>query len=133
MIKKYNTIITYGTFDLFHIGHLNLLKRLHEMCINLIVGVSTDEFNAVKGKKCIIPYDQRSAIVASCKYVTAVFSENNWEQKQNDIRKYKADAFAIGDDWKGKFDYLNNLCDVIYLERTPNISSTQIKSALTQI
>lgn len=133
MIKKYNTIITYGTFDLFHIGHLNLLKRLHEICNNLIVGVSTDEFNAIKGKKCIIPYVQRAAIVECCKYVAKVFPENNWDQKQDDIKTYKADAFAIGDDWKGKFDYLNNICDVIYLERTPNISSTQIKSILTQI
>lgn len=128
--KKYNTCITYGTFDLFHIGHLKLLERIKAMCSNLIVAVSTDEFNALKGKKCVISYEQRAAIVAGCKYVTKVIPETSWEQKETDIEKYNIDAFVIGDDWKGKFDFLREKCDVLYLPRTSDISSTKLKTIL---
>lgn len=126
------TIITYGTFDMFHIGHLNLLKRLKEMhsSTKVIVGVSTDEFNAVKGKKCLIPYDQRADIVRAIEYVDLVIPENSWEQKREDILKYKVDIFSIGSDWKGKFDDLNDICEVVYLERTRNISTTELKKSL---
>lgn len=128
--NKYDTIITYGTFDLFHIGHLKLLKRIKLMCNNLIVAVSTNEFNLLKGKKCIIPFEERASIVEGLKYVTKVIPENNWEQKIEDIKKYKVDAFVMGDDWVGKFDYLKEYCDVIYLPRTEGISTTQIKGVL---
>lgn len=128
--KPFNTIITYGTFDLFHIGHLNLLKRINQMCNNLIVGVSTDEFNKLKGKTSVIPYNQRYEILSGCKYVTKVIPEENWEQKINDIKKYNVDAFVMGDDWVGKFDYLNEFCKVVYLPRTENISTTQLKNTL---
>ena len=128
--KEYNTCITYGTFDLFHIGHLKLLERIKSMCSNLIVAVSTDEFNKLKGKTCVIPYEQSAAIVAEIKYVDKVIPENNWEQKENDIEKYNVDAFVIGDDWKGKFDFLNEKCEVIYLPRTEGISTTELKEKL---
>lgn len=131
--KKYNTCITYGTFDLFHIGHLNLLKCIKDMCSNLIVAVSTDEFNSLKGKKCIIPYEQRAAIVAGIKYVDKVIPECNWEQKQEDIEKYNVDCFVIGNDWEGKFDFLKEKCEVIYLPRTDGISTTELKLKLKTI
>lgn len=128
--KKYNTCITYGTFDLFHIGHLKLLERIKSMCSNLIVAVSTDEFNELKGKKCVIPYEQRAAIVAGIKYVDKVIPEYNWEQKQEDIEKYNVDCFVIGNDWEGKFDFLKEKCEVVYLPRTNGISTTEIKTKL---
>src|SRR5690554_5484936 len=121
------TIITYGTFDMFHIGHLKLLRRLKEMGDKLIVGVSTDEFNALKGKKTLIPYDQRSAIVEAIDCVDLVVPEENWEQKIEDIKKYDVDVFAIGDDWRGKFDFLEEYCEVVYLSRTKNISTTELR------
>jgi len=124
------TIITYGTFDMFHIGHLKLLQRLKKMADKLIVAVSTDEFNELKGKKVIIPYNQRAEIVENIKCVNLVIPENNWEQKITDIKKHNIDIFAIGDDWKGKFDFLKEYCDVIYLKRTDGISSTQLKNTL---
>ncbi|WP_119344729.1 adenylyltransferase/cytidyltransferase family protein [Facilibium subflavum] len=99
------TVITYGTFDLFHFGHLELLRRCAEYG-KLIVGVSTDEFNQQKGKKTVIPYKERSQIINAIKYVDSVFKEESWEQKIEDISKFQADYFIIGDDWKGKFDYL---------------------------
>ena len=128
--KKYNTCITYGTFDLFHIGHLRLLQRIKDMCSTLIVAVSTDEFNTVKGKKCVIPYEQRAAIVRAIEYVDKVIPENNWEQKESDVIKYSIDAFIMGNDWEGKFDFLKSKCDVIYLPRTEGISTTEIKGIL---
>ncbi|MGR5487936.1 adenylyltransferase/cytidyltransferase family protein [Vibrio alfacsensis] len=127
------TIITYGTFDLFHIGHVRLLKRLSEMADKLVVGISSDEFNEIKGKSSFFSYKERAEIVASCKYVDEVFSEDNWEQKKDDILKYEASIFAIGDDWQGEFDYLNELCEVIYLERTKDISTTDIKKSLSKL
>jgi glycerol-3-phosphate cytidylyltransferase len=128
--KKYNTCITYGTFDLFHVGHLKLLERIKSMCSNLIVAVSTDEFNELKGKTCVIPYEQRAAIVGGLKFVDKVIPENNWEQKVEDIKKYNVDCFVMGDDWEGKFDYLKDYCEVFYLPRTEGISTTDLKQRL---
>ncbi|MCL1067124.1 glycerol-3-phosphate cytidylyltransferase [Shewanella olleyana] len=124
------TIITYGTFDLFHFGHVRLLERLSNMCDQLIVGVSTDEFNALKGKAAFFSYEQRSEIIAACKYVTKVIPEQNWQQKSSDIERYNVDVFAIGDDWAGEFDHLNSQCEVLYLTRTDDISTTEIKNNL---
>jgi glycerol-3-phosphate cytidylyltransferase len=123
-------VITYGTFDLFHIGHLKLLQRLKALGSELIVAVSTDEFNEIKGKKTMIPYSQRAEIVSNIKCVDMVIPENNWEQKIHDIKKYKVDIFSIGNDWEGEFDFLNEYCDVVYLERTDNISTTKLKKSL---
>jgi glycerol-3-phosphate cytidylyltransferase len=123
-------VITYGTFDLFHIGHLKLLQRLKSLGTKLIVAVSTDEFNKLKGKKTIIPFEQRAEIVENIKCVDMVIAENDWEQKIKDIQKYNVDIFSIGDDWKGKFDFLKEYCEVIYLDRTEGISSTQLKNTL---
>jgi len=127
MAKK---VITYGTFDLFHIGHLKFLQRASKLGNKLIVGVSTDEFNQIKGKKAIIPYEQRAEIVRNIKCVDMVIPEYSWEQKVDDIKKYKVDIFVIGNDWKGKFDFLKKYCKVIYLNRTEGISSTQLRNAL---
>ena len=124
------TVITYGTFDMFHVGHLKLLKRLSEMGDKVIVAVSTDEFNLGKGKKTLIPYQQRADIVASIRYVDQVIPEKSWEQKLSDVKRYNVDVFAIGDDWRGKFDFLEELCEVVYLERTKNISTTDLKRSL---
>jgi glycerol-3-phosphate cytidylyltransferase len=129
--KPYNTCITYGTFDLFHVGHLNLLKRIKSMCSNLIVAVSTDEFNTSKGKHCVIPYEQRAAIVEGIKYVDKVIPEYNWEQKLTDVDKYNVDCFVMGNDWEGKFDFLKEKCNVIYLPRTDGISTTELKKKLS--
>lgn len=123
-------VITYGTFDLFHIGHLNILKRAKALGDYLIVAVSTDEFNAIKGKTCAIPFEQRKAIVEAIKYVDEVIPENNWEQKIDDITKHKVDIFVMGDDWNGKFDFLKEYCEVVYLPRTLDISTTEIKERL---
>jgi len=123
-------VITYGTFDMFHIGHLKLLQRLKELGDYLIVGVSTDEFNGQKGKKTLIPYEQRSEIVSNIKCVDLVIPESNWEQKVEDIKKFDVDIFAIGDDWQGKFDFLKEYCEVVYLSRTENVSTTKLKKSL---
>ncbi|MFX1316603.1 MAG: glycerol-3-phosphate cytidylyltransferase [Promethearchaeota archaeon] len=120
-------VITYGTFDLFHYGHLRLLKRAKELGDNLIVAVSTEEFNKVKGKNCVYSYEHRSKIVEAIRYVDKVIPERNWEQKRNDIKKYNIDIFVMCDDWKGKFDDLKDLCKVVYLPRTPGISTTDLK------
>ncbi len=124
------TVITYGTFDLFHIGHLKLLQRLSDLGDRLIVAVSTDEFNLGKGKKTIIPYEQRAEIVSNIKCVDLVIPETQWEQKITDVQKYGVDVFAIGNDWEGKFDFLKEYCEVVYLDRTEGISSTQLKQTL---
>jgi glycerol-3-phosphate cytidylyltransferase len=124
------TIITYGTFDLFHVGHVRLLKRLSELGNKLIVGISSDEFNEIKGKSSFFSYSERAEIVSACQYVDEVFPEHNWEQKIDDVKRFKADAFAMGDDWIGKFDYLKEYCEVIYLDRTPDVSTTKIKRNL---
>ena len=129
---KYSTIITYGTFDMFHLGHVRLLKQLKEMADKVIVGVSTDEFNLGKGKRSLIPFEQRAEILESCKYVDTVIPERTWDQKQHDIDMFRCDAFAIGNDWEGKFDFLKSQCDVIYLPRTAGISTTELKSSLNR-
>jgi len=123
-------VLTYGTFDMFHIGHLNLLKRAKELGDRLYVGVSTDEFTKLKGKKTLIPFNERKEIVSSIKYVDEVFKEESWEQKINDIKKYNIDIFVMGEDWKGKFDYLKDYCEVVYLPRTEGISTTKLKENL---
>lgn len=125
------TVLTYGTFDLLHVGHLRLLQRLRALGDRLIVGVSTDEFNLSKNKRCIIPYEQRADLIANLKQVDLVIPESSWEQKRADVLKYSVDIFAMGNDWKGKFDDLGDLCKVVYLERTEGVSTTEIKSALS--
>lgn len=124
-------ILTYGTFDLFHTGHLNLLKRLRDLGDELYVGVSTDTFNATKNKRTFIPFESRAAIVRELRCVTEVFPEENWEQKKTDIVKYGISVFGMGSDWTGKFDHLNSLCDVVYLDRTEGISSTDLKNSIS--
>lgn len=124
------TIITYGTYDLFHYGHVRLFQRLKAMGDKLIVGVSTDEFNALKGKAAFFNYQQRAEMVAACKYVDVVIPETHWQQKPQDIVALDVDIFGMGDDWQGKFDYLGTLCQVIYLGRTEAISTTEIKTNL---
>ncbi len=120
-------VITYGTFDLFHYGHLRILERAKKLGDYLIVGVSTDEFNRIKNKQCVYPYEHRAKIVEAIKYVDKVIPEENWEQKETDIKKHNIDILVMGDDWEGKFDDLSKFCKVIYLPRTPDISSTEIK------
>lgn len=128
--ERYKRVITYGTFDVLHFGHINLLKRAKALGDYLIVALSGDEFNAIKNKKSYYTYEQRKTILEACRYVDLVIPENNWEQKIDDIKKYQADIFVMGDDWKGKFDYLKDYCEVIYLPRTPDVSSTQTKKYL---
>lgn len=124
-------IITYGTFDLLHYGHINLLRRAKERGDYLIVALSTDEFNwNSKGKKCYFSYEKRKMLLEAIRYVDLVIPENNWEQKIEDIKEFKIDKFIMGDDWKGKFDFLKEFCEVEYLPRTPEISTTQIKKEL---
>lgn len=124
------TVITYGTFDLFHLGHLRLLQRAASLGDRLAVGVSTDEFNKIKGKECIQPYYERAEIVSALAVVDEVFPEENWEQKISDIKRLEATVFTIGDDWRGRFDYLREYCDVVYLERTRGISTSDRKMLL---
>jgi glycerol-3-phosphate cytidylyltransferase len=121
-------VITYGTFDLLHIGHINLLKRAKELGDYLVVAVSTDEFNQVKHKQAVYPFEDRKQIVEAITFVDKVIPENTWEQKRSDIEKNNIDIFVMGDDWKGEFDDLRDLCEVVYLPRTPNISTTILKN-----
>ncbi len=132
MAKKFKRVITYGTFDLLHYGHISLLKRAKELGDYLIVGLSTDEFNAnMKNKMCYFSYEQRKNLLQSIRYVDLVIPEENWEQKKSDVKEFRIDTFAIGDDWRGKFDFLREQgVEVIYLPRTPEISTTQIKSEI---
>lgn len=126
-------IITYGTFDLLHYSHINLLKRAKELGDYLVVGLSTDEFNLnEKNKKCYFSYEQRKQLLESIRYVDLVIPEEGWNQKLTDVDLYQIDTFVIGDDWKGKFDFLKEKCDVIYLPRTPEISTSQIKADLNK-
>jgi len=126
-------VITYGTFDLLHIGHINLLRRAKQYGDYLIVALSTDEFNAIKGKKAYYPYEHRKAILESIRYVDLVIPERSWEQKIEDVQKYDVDVFVMGDDWEGKFDFLKEYCEVIYLPRTVGISTTKIKQDLGKV
>lgn len=125
-------VITYGTFDLLHYGHINLFRRAKALGDYLIVAISTDEFNSKeKNKECFFTYEQRKALVESIRYVDLVIPEENWQQKKSDMHEYYVDTFVMGDDWAGKFDYLSKEgVEVVYLPRTPEISSTQIKSDL---
>lgn len=131
MQKK--VVLTYGTFDLFHIGHLKLLERLKALGDYLIVGVSTDEFNAGKNKQTIIPFKDRLEIVSNIKCVDLAIAEETWEQKIADIKKYNVAVFGMGHDWEGKFDKLKEYCEVVYLPRTPDISSSELKSTLKAV
>jgi glycerol-3-phosphate cytidylyltransferase len=125
------TIITYGTYDLFHYGHLRLLQRAKALGDRLVVFVSTDDFNKLKSKDSIIPYHERKAIIESLKCVDLVLPEISWEQKKNDIKLFDDEVLLVmGDDWKGKFDTLS--CKVTYLPRTEDISSTRIKRRIKQ-
>ena len=124
-------VITYGTFDLLHYGHINLLRRAKELGDYLIVALSTDEFNwKEKEKKCYFNYEQRKQLLEAIRYVDLVIPETCWEQKLSDVREFRVDTFVMGDDWQGKFDFLKNYCNVVYLPRTPEISTTQIKHDL---
>lgn len=123
-------IITYGTFDLLHYGHIRLLQRCKAQGDYLVVALSTDEFNAGKGKKSYFSYEDRKNMLEAIRYVDLVIPEDSWEQKKTDVEKYHIDAFVMGDDWEGKFDFLKDKCEVIYLPRTPEISTTQIKCDL---
>lgn len=123
-------VITYGTFDLLHRGHIEILRRAKALGDYLIVGVSTDNFNQIKGKQACYSYLDRKIILESIRYVDQVVPEVSWEQKLDDIQKYQIDIFVMGDDWIGKFDFLKSVCQVLYLPRTKNISTTQIKTDL---
>ena len=127
---KLMKVITYGTFDLLHTGHINILRRAKELGDYLVVAISSDEFNAGKGKKAYYTFEQRKAVLEAIRYVDEVIPEENWEQKKEDIPKHEIDVFVMGDDWEGKFDYLNDQCEVVYLPRTAGISTTQIKQDL---
>ena len=120
-------VITYGTFDVFHYGHFYLLERAAMLGDHLTVAVSTDEFNLQKGKKAMLNWAARCHILQNISFVDEVIPEENWSQKVNDVNKFNIDVFVIGDDWKGKFDFLNQYCEVTYLNRTKNISSTLIR------
>jgi glycerol-3-phosphate cytidylyltransferase len=124
------TVLTYGTFDVLHIGHINLLRRARELGDRLIVGLSTDEFNAGKHKTSLLDYDNRKGVLEAIRYVDLVIPETSWEQKADDVRKYNVDIFVIGDDWAGQFDFLSDVCEVRYLARTADISSTLVKQTL---
>ncbi|MDO5462763.1 MAG: glycerol-3-phosphate cytidylyltransferase [bacterium] len=124
-------VITYGTYDLLHYGHINLLQRARALGDYLIVVLSTDEFNwNMKHKKCYFSYEKRRQMLEALRCVDLVIPEETWEQKIEDVKLYKADVFVMGDDWEGKFDFLKDYCEVVYLPRTPEISTTQIKTEL---
>lgn len=123
-------VITYGTYDLLHVGHINLLRRAKEMGDYLIVAISSDEFNALKNKKAYYSFEDRKKILESIKYVDEVIAERTWEQKISDVVDNHVDIFVMGSDWTGKFDFLKDYCEVIYLPRTEGISTTKIKNDL---
>ncbi|AYF33938.1 glycerol-3-phosphate cytidylyltransferase [Vreelandella alkaliphila] len=126
-------VITYGTFDLPHVGHIRLLKRLKALGDYLIVGVSTDAFNAQKGKVSIYPFEERREIIASIGLVDKVIAEEHWAQKITDIQRYNVDILAMGDDWAGKFDDLSSDVEIVYLPRTEGISTTDIKTVISRV
>lgn len=126
-------ILTYGTFDLLHYGHINLLRRARQLGDYLVVALSTDEFNQEKGKKSYFCYDERKELLEAVRYVDLVIPEKSWEQKADDVREYRIDTVVMGDDWaqSDRFEYLRDLCEVVYLPRTPEISTTRIKDDLS--
>lgn len=123
-------VITYGTYDLLHVGHINLLRRAKALGDYLIVVVSSDEFNAIKGKKAYYSFEDRKKILEAIKYVDEVLPEYTWEQKIDDVVNNNVDIFVMGDDWAGKFDFLKDYCEVVYLPRTEGISTSKIKEDL---
>ncbi len=125
-------VLTYGTYDLLHYGHINLLRRARALGDYLIVGLSTDRFNALKGKTAFHDYETRKRMLEAVRYVDLVIPEETWEQKLGDVQTYKADIVVMGSDWKGspRFEYLRDYCQLVYLDRTPGISSSDIKEKL---
>jgi glycerol-3-phosphate cytidylyltransferase len=128
MMAFMKTVITYGTFDLLHAGHINLLKRAREHGDRLIVGLSTEDFNHLKHKEAFLSYSQRKSVLEAIRYVDIVIPERSWEQKEKDIKEHKVDILVMGSDWKGKFDYLRKYCTVAYVPRTRSVSSTALRS-----
>lgn len=126
-------VITYGTFDLLHWGHINILKRAKELGDHLTVALSSDEFNAIKNKQAYHSYDNRKMILEAIRYVDEVIPEHNWDQKIRDVVDHNIDVFVMGDDWEGKFDFLKDYCEVVYLPRTVGISTTKIKKDLFKV
>lgn len=120
--------LTYGTYDLFHIGHVRLFERIRQRYDRLIVAVSTDEFNAIKGKQSVVPFEDRVAMVKACRYVDEVIAEEAWNQKPRDIRAFGVDALVMGSDWTDRFNEFKSLCDVVYLPRTEGVSTTELKA-----
>lgn len=123
-------VITYGTFDMLHYGHINLLRRARALGDYLIVALSSDSFNAIKNKQSFFHYEHRKQMLEAIRYVDLIIPENDWEQKREDIIKHNVNIFVMGNDWEGKFDFLKDICEVVYLERTPEISTTRIKNHL---
>lgn len=124
-------VITYGTFDTLHHGHIRLLRRARALGDYLIVGLSTDEFNKQKNKTALFSYEDRKQDLEALRFVDLVIPENDWEQKPEDVRLFQVDVFTMGDDWAGKFDFLKTQCEVTYFDRTPSISSTQIRAMMS--
>ena len=127
------TVITYGTYDLLHRGHVLLLQRAKQLGDHLIVGLSTDAFNQIKGKTCYYSYEERFLILSAIKYVDKIIPESCWDQKANDVVEHSVSTFVMGDDWEGKFDYLSTLCKVVYLPRTVGISTNQLKEYISRL
>lgn len=123
-------VITYGTFDMLHYGHINLLRRARALGDYLIVALFSDSFNAIKNKQSFFHYEHRRQMLEAIRYVDLIIPENDWEQKREDIIKHNVNIFVMGNDWEGKFDFLKDICEVVYLERTPEISTTRIKNHL---
>ncbi|MFI3379736.1 glycerol-3-phosphate cytidylyltransferase [Mammaliicoccus sciuri] len=123
-------VITYGTYDLLHYGHIELLRRAKEYGDYLVVALSTDEFDKIKNKKSYYNYSQRKMMLESIRFVDLVIPENDWSQKIDDVKNYEIDTFIMGHDWEGEFDFLKEYCEVVYIKRTEGISTTKIKNEL---